>query len=104
MKQIRRNIFETNSSSAHSLTMCTQVDWLNWERGSLVFDNWNDELVPKGEIFNDEEYEEYEEYDEEYRYFNNPEEYFNWAVAVGYETFKQNFRNVIAFGYVGGHD
>lgn len=35
MKQIRRGVFETNSSSTHSLTMCMEDDFKRWERGEL---------------------------------------------------------------------
>lgn len=31
MRQIRRNIFETNSSSTHSLTICKREDYEKWK-------------------------------------------------------------------------
>lgn len=43
---IRRGVFETNSSSVHSLTMCSDEEWKAWERGKLVFDYIGDELIP----------------------------------------------------------
>ena len=45
MIQIRNNIFETNSSSVHSLTLCTEDDFDKWTTGLLVFDRDTDELV-----------------------------------------------------------
>lgn len=42
MIQIRSGVFETNSSSTHSLTMCTQEEFDKWVKGELVFDSWND--------------------------------------------------------------
>lgn len=30
-KQIRRGVFETNSSSCHSLTMCSEKEYEKWE-------------------------------------------------------------------------
>lgn len=32
-RQIIRGVFETNSSSCHSLTMCTQSDYDKWKDG-----------------------------------------------------------------------
>lgn len=45
-KQIRRGVFETNSSSVHSLTMCTSSDYDKWKNGELVWSRWDDELIP----------------------------------------------------------
>ncbi|MGL4210002.1 MAG: hypothetical protein ACRCRT_00505 [Cetobacterium somerae] len=35
--QIRRQVFESNSSSTHSLTMCLEQDYDKWEAGELFF-------------------------------------------------------------------
>lgn len=35
MKQTRRNVFETNSSSTHSLTMCLKNDYNMWKAGEV---------------------------------------------------------------------
>lgn len=35
MRQIRRNIFESNSSSTHSLTMCLESDYDKWKAGEV---------------------------------------------------------------------
>ena len=45
MRQIRRNVFETNSSSTHSITMCMKSEFDKWVAGELVWDKWSDELV-----------------------------------------------------------
>ena len=37
MKQIRRNVFETNSSSTHSLVMAVDSDFDRWERGEVYY-------------------------------------------------------------------
>ncbi len=37
MKQIRHGVFETNSSSTHSITMCLNDDYRKWERGEVFF-------------------------------------------------------------------
>ena len=44
-KQIRRGVFETNSSSTHSLTMCSKEDYDKWVNGEFMFDTYKDELV-----------------------------------------------------------
>ena len=44
-KQIRRGVFETNSSSVHSLTMCSSDEFDKWVRGEVMFDTYNHKLV-----------------------------------------------------------
>ncbi|MDF2884882.1 MAG: hypothetical protein K0R54_5452 [Clostridiaceae bacterium] len=36
MKQIRRGVFETNSSSTHSITMCLKSDYDRWVKGEIL--------------------------------------------------------------------
>lgn len=36
MKVIRRGVFETNSSSTHSITMCSKEDYDKWEQGEML--------------------------------------------------------------------
>lgn len=43
--QIRRGVFETNSSSVHTLTMCTDSEYQSWKNGDLIWDTWDDKLV-----------------------------------------------------------
>lgn len=35
-RQIRRGVFETNSSSCHSISMCTESEYDAWENGDLL--------------------------------------------------------------------
>lgn len=35
MKQVRRGVFETNSSSIHSITMCMKEDYDKWVNGEI---------------------------------------------------------------------
>lgn len=35
-RQIRKGVFETNSSSTHSLTMCLKSDYDKWANGELL--------------------------------------------------------------------
>ena len=97
-RQIRRGVFETNSSSTHSLTMCTESDFEKWLNGELVWSRWNDKLVPitsKVRESMDNNEGEYLTYDQ-----------FNDWDYLDYETFEQRFETpnnekVIAFGYYG---
>lgn len=45
MKQVRNNVFETNSSSTHSLTICSEEEYQKWGRGEILYDDWNSEFV-----------------------------------------------------------
>lgn len=36
-RQIRCRVFETNSSSTHSLTMCSNEEFEKWKRGEILY-------------------------------------------------------------------
>lgn len=42
-RQIRRGVFETNSSSTHSLTMCSEEEFEAWKRGEVLFQEYGEE-------------------------------------------------------------
>ena len=44
--KVRRGVFETNSSSTHSLTMCSKEDFEKWEAGKLLFKQYEQKFVP----------------------------------------------------------
>ena len=95
-RQIRRGVFETNSSSVHSITMCSQDEYSKWERGEVLFDKWHDKFVNPSEV------EEYKK-DNKYAELVNEEEYWN---DIDYETFSETYttpsgEKVVAFGYYG---
>ena len=99
-RQIRRGVFETNSSSVHSLTMCMESDFNKWVAGELVWSRWGDELVP----ITDEIKKSMEEDEREYLTY----EQFNDYDYIDYETFEDlyttpNGETVKSFGYY-GHD
>ena len=98
MRQIRRNVFETNSSSTHSITMCMQSDFDKWKAGKLAWDKWRDKLVEidyevaESMARDDGEYLTYEQFND-YDYLE-------------YETFVDRFttpsnETVVSFGYYG---
>ena len=99
-RQIRRGVFETNSSSVHSLTMCMESDFNKWVAGELVWSRWGDELVP----ITDEIKKSIEEDEREYITY----EQFNDYDYIDYETFEDSYttpngETVKSFGYY-GHD
>ena len=95
--KIRRNVFETNSSSVHSFTFCTDSEFEQWKRGKLIFDGWENKLIPISDMKHDcgeDRYYTYNQFFEDY--------------AFEYETFWDNCTTpsgdkVVAFGYY-GHD
>lgn len=54
-KQIRRGVFETNSSSTHSLTMCSEEEFEQWEKGEVLFDAWGSEKFVKPSNLSDDD-------------------------------------------------
>lgn len=44
-RQIRLGVFETNSSSTHTLTICSKSDFEKWKRGELLLDEYSDEFI-----------------------------------------------------------
>lgn len=99
-RQIRRAVFETNSSSVHSLTMCMKADYDRWIAGELVLDEWRREFVeitPEIEAQMESRYSRYLTY----------EKFHDWSY-IDYEHFENTFttannEEIVAFGYY-GHD
>ena len=40
MRQIRRGVFESNSSSVHSITMCMKEDYDKWKNGEVYLNEF----------------------------------------------------------------
>lgn len=66
MRQIRIGVFETNSSSTHTLVVCTDEELEKWKKGEMVYE-YREGLVPSNytdtpsdgetfEAFMDDEY------------------------------------------------
>lgn len=51
MKTIRLNVFETNSSSCHSLILCSDSEYKLLKAGKLYIDKWSDKLVTASEVY-----------------------------------------------------
>lgn len=111
MNQVRKSVFETNSSSVHSITMCKESEYNRWQSGELyyrwgnfitreeadeIIENdrrkWNPKMVGTPiteETLRDEGIYTFDAFWEE-----NEERY---------EAFEDHLDGVVAFGYY-GHD
>ena len=50
MISVRRSVFETNSSSTHSITMCSENEYDKWKNGELLYKRWDGEFYTKEQI------------------------------------------------------
>lgn len=50
MFKVRKDLFETNSSSTHSLTMCPEEDYNKWRDNELFFNSWEEKFFTKKEM------------------------------------------------------
>ena len=62
MIQIRNNIFETNSSSTHSLNICTKQEWLDWKAGNLLYNPYEDSFIDNYLLSDDKKMDRLKEY------------------------------------------
>lgn len=64
---VRKGVFETNSSSTHSLTFASDDEYEGWKNGTYILDYDKDKLVLKNSV-SDEDIEEdkwrYKTYDD----------------------------------------
>jgi hypothetical protein len=71
MKQIRYGVFETNSSSTHSLTICSDEEYEKFVSGEMLFDRIEETLVPIApELFEDDKSWQFETY----KVYTSPDE------------------------------
>ena len=92
-KQIRFGVFETNSSTTHTLTICTKEEFEKWQNGELLFDYYKDKLVEKPQDWDEDPRGELRTYDEWYE-----DEYL--------ETYEEEYTSpsgdqIVAFGKYG---
>ena len=131
-RQIRRGVFETNSSSVHSLTMCMESDYNKWINGEVLLftgSGWcyPEDNRPKSDSFYTKEeaiaFEKSSKYapSDDFDWNNEDDvmdllhenEWYDSDFWIDYheeefETFKESMTTpdgskVIAFGYY-GHD
>lgn len=93
MRKVRRAIFETNSSTVHSLCIVTEDDFNKFKDGELVYDRWNGELVDASKVNLDE--------DEDDQYWTE-DEYGGKYFSVDYHAFTTpSGDNMVAMCYYG---
>lgn len=91
MKQtVRRGVFETNSSSTHSLSMCEDSDYKKWISGEYVYDYNRGELISLSERENrlEELRVRYREYIEDEKRI---QEYVDDAINDRFLTYEEFF-------------
>ena len=50
MKQIRRGVFETNSSSSHSISICSESEFEKFEKGKLLYNKYTGDFVSSNPV------------------------------------------------------
>lgn len=104
MLQIRKNVFETNSSSTHSLTICSKDEYQDWVDGKCYWSRWYENFVSNEEVeekFKKSSYDDFDEYliDEGLYTFDRYDD-------IEMETYEESYKTksgdeIIAFGYYG---
>lgn len=93
-RQVRLGVWETNSSSTHTLCIVPKKELERWKNGELLFDSWKDELVETSSV-NLEEDEE-----------NQFQTYEEWREDEYLEFFERKYTSesgdeIVAFGKYG---
>jgi len=116
MRTIRRGVFETNSSSTHSITMCSKEDYDKWEKGEVFLDrNWRaekkfisrEEAIQKlkdSEYYKDLDYNNEDEVNEALREEDlyTSENYFDGDLESFESTYTtKSGETIVAFGKYG---
>lgn len=123
--QIRQGVFETNSSSTHSVAVCLSTEWDAFGRGELWISPYSGKMLPRDEAekFNEELISKHlersqswshsytrEDIIEDYRtdLYMSYQDYYAWAETTYYEFFDMgdklsNGVGVVTYGYY-GHD
>jgi len=93
MRTIRRGVFETNSSSTHSISIVSKEEFDKWKNGELLYDRYEKLFLTKDES------QELEDQDD----LNTYDEYFDDGCLEGF-TKKHTTKSgdeIIAFGKYG---
>jgi hypothetical protein len=94
-RTIRFGVFETNSSSTHSLTMVSKEEFEKWKKGELVLIDYKNSFINKEDAeeytnkYSEDGVFSYDEYQEEYL------EYFEQEYTT------KSGDTVVAFGLYG---
>jgi len=92
-RQIRRGVFETNSSSTHSLTMCTQEQFDDWKNGKLLYNAWDDEFVEAKVLTEQDKADAQKDYErKKLQYWKDWEQLTNTEVNDWYDKYAREHR------------
>lgn len=121
MRLIRRGTFETNSSSTHSITMCSESEFDKFKNGEMVL-VYDERLIPKEEVEDEinelrqefiDDNPDFDENDEDWKdrldYYiccNSNYYTYNGFCNLEYEHFEDRYttpngETIVAFGYYG---
>lgn len=84
MIQVRQGVFETNSSSTHSICIAKKSDFEKWQNGEMIYDRWNEKLIAQEEMeekrlsdkyFDEEDYQTFEQYEDDWELEQYEEHY-----------------------------
>ena len=92
MRQVRSGVFETNSSSTHSLTICTEEEFNKWKAGELLFCRYEErfaETVPMTESDKDDAKQHY--YDTKSAYWKDWEQLSEDEVKSWYAKYANDY-------------
>ena len=103
MLKVRIGVFETNSSSVHSITIVPEEKFKEWKNGKLIYDKWDEVLVDSSEI----KPNDLDDYERKYRYYTYEDFFSNWE-RLELDTYHESYETesgdkIVAFGCY-GHD
>lgn len=115
MKSIRVGVFETNSSSTHSLTICSKAEFEAWQKGDVLLSIGSGKFMTMEDVKTEWEKDTADSEKNGYSYSETLEEYMEenrivkadeYDGAVNYKTFERHYKTesgdeIVAFGYYG---
>lgn len=107
MINVRHGVFETNSSSTHSVTICNKSDYERWRRGEILYSSYENRFVDNLPLSPQEQEKAKKDYVSKSNMFwkqwdvlteeEQNQWYKNWAAANkyhgNYETFDEYYRH-----------
>ena len=114
MKKIRFSVFETNSSTTHTLTVVPKENFEAWQNGELFFDEESETLITEEEsrklyeeyVENRKkrnwDYDSFEEYREDnFRTYEEWEDYDDYLETFEKEYVSKSGDEIVIFGKYG---
>ena len=113
-EQIRESVFETNSSSTHSICICAKSQYDAWKNGEFYYNVWDDEFATKafvdtkvkeGGFDADEPFSDEGEFRRDELGWFSADEFFDWDYQTQ-ETYTEYYTSpsgdeIVVFGSYG---